>query len=104
MSERNLNRISVIIPVGRRREALRDLYDEYRAGLEAARMPYEFVFVMDGPHRDAMAEVEALIDQGQGNIQMVVLFCCFGVLFVFLVGFVCVGGVFFLLLLVFFLF
>jgi glycosyltransferase involved in cell wall biosynthesis len=78
MSERNLNRISVIIPVGRRHEALRELYDEYRAGLEAARMPYEFVFVMDGPHRDAMAEVGALIDEGQPNLQMVVLNRSFG--------------------------
>ena len=67
MSERNLNRISVIIPVGRRHEALRELYAEYRAGLEAVRMPYEFVFVMDGPHREAMAEVGALIDEGQGQ-------------------------------------
>src|ERR1700748_3245470 len=78
MSERNLNRISVIIPVGRRHEALRELYAEYSAGLDTVRMPYEFVFVMDGPHRDAMAEVEALIDQGQGNIQMVVLNRSFG--------------------------
>jgi hypothetical protein len=40
MSERNLNRISVIIPVGRRHESLRELYEEYRAGLEAVRMPW----------------------------------------------------------------
>ena len=98
MSERNLNRISVIIPVGRRHEALRELYDEYRAGLDAVRLPYEFVFVMDGPHRDAMAEIGALIDEGQPgmgqpgmgqpgmgqpgmgqpNIQMVVLNRSFG--------------------------
>ena len=83
MSERNLNRISVIIPVGRRHEALRELYDEYRAGLDAVRMPYEFVFVMDGPYRDAMAEVGALIDEsqpgmGQPGVQMVVLNRSFG--------------------------
>jgi len=88
MSERNLNRISVIIPVGRRHEALRELYDEYRAGLDAVRMPYEFVFVMDGPYRDAMAEVGALIDESQPgmtqagmaqpNVQMVVLNRSFG--------------------------
>ena len=52
MSERNQIRISVIIPVGRRHEPLRELYDEYRAGLDALRMPYEVVFVMDGPHRE----------------------------------------------------
>jgi glycosyltransferase involved in cell wall biosynthesis len=78
MSERNQNRISVIIPVGRRHEQLRELYDEYRAGLDAVRLPYEFVFVMDGPYRDAMSEVGALIDAGLGNIQMVVLNRSFG--------------------------
>jgi glycosyltransferase involved in cell wall biosynthesis len=78
MSERDQNRISVIIPVGRRHEQLRELYDEYRAGLDAVRLPYEFVFVMDGPYRDAMSEVGALIDAGLGNIQMVVLNRSFG--------------------------
>ncbi len=42
------------------------------------RLPYEFVFVMDGPHRDAMAEVGALIDAGPANVQMVVLNRSFG--------------------------
>ncbi len=78
MSERDPTRISVIIPVGRRHEQLRELYDEYRAGLDTLRMPYEFVFVMDGPYRDAMSEVGALIDAGLGNIQMVVLNRSFG--------------------------
>jgi glycosyltransferase involved in cell wall biosynthesis len=78
MSERNAIRISVIIPVGRRHETLRELYDEYRVGLDTVRLPYEFVFVMDGPYRDAMSEVGALIDSGQGNIQMVVLNRSFG--------------------------
>ena len=92
MTERNLNRISVIIPVGRRHEALRELYAEYRAGLEAVRMPYEFVFVMDGPHRDAMAEVGALIDEGQPNVQMVVLNRSFGESTAIMAGFERAGG------------
>jgi glycosyltransferase involved in cell wall biosynthesis len=92
MSERNLNRISVIIPVGRRHEALRELYAEYRAGLEAVRMPYEFVFVMDGPHRDAMAEVGALIDAGQPDVQMVVLNRSFGESTAIMAGFERAGG------------
>jgi glycosyltransferase involved in cell wall biosynthesis len=78
MSERNPVRISVIIPVGRRHEDIRELYAEYRAGLDAVRMTYEFVFVMDGPHRDVMGEVESLIDSGPGNIVMVVLNRSFG--------------------------
>jgi glycosyltransferase involved in cell wall biosynthesis len=78
MSERNQTRISVIIPVGRRHEQLSELYDEYRAGLDTLAVPYEFVFVMDGPYRDAMSEVGSLIDAGLGNIQMVVLNRSFG--------------------------
>jgi len=92
MSERNLNRISVIVPVGRRHEALRELYEQYRAGLEAVQLPYEFVFVMDGPHRDAMAEVGALIDEGQPNVQMVVLNRSFGESTAIMAGFERAGG------------
>src|SRR5581483_4054884 len=78
MTERKLNRISVIVPVGRRHESLRELYDEYRGGLDSVRIPYEFIFVMYGPYRDAIAEVETLIDAGPGNILMVVLSRSFG--------------------------
>jgi glycosyltransferase involved in cell wall biosynthesis len=78
MSERNQARISVIIPVGQRHEDLRELYQEYRAGLDATRLPYEFIFVMDGPHRNAMSEVESLIDAAPGNLLMVVLNRSFG--------------------------
>jgi glycosyltransferase involved in cell wall biosynthesis len=78
MSESHPNRISVIIPVGQRHENIRELYEEYRAGLDAVRLPYEFVFVMDGPHRDVMGDVESLIDSGPGNITMVVLNRSFG--------------------------
>src|SRR5215469_13372539 len=78
MTERKVNRISVIVPVGRRRESLRELYEEYRDGLESLHIPYEFIFVMDGPYRDSMAEVETLIDTGPGNILMVVLSRSFG--------------------------
>jgi glycosyltransferase involved in cell wall biosynthesis len=78
MTERNQIRISVIIPVGRRHETLRELYQEYRAGLDTVQLPYEFIFVMDGPYRDAMSEVESLIDTEPGNILMVVLNRSFG--------------------------
>jgi hypothetical protein len=78
MSERNPIRISAIIPVGRRHEDIRELYAEYRAGLDSVRMAYEFVFVLDGPYRDVMSEVESLIDSGPGNILMVVLNRTFG--------------------------
>ena len=60
MSERNPIRISVIVPVGGRHEAIRELYEEYRAGLDSLRTTYEFVFVLDGPHADVMRDLEPL--------------------------------------------
>jgi hypothetical protein len=68
----------VIIPVGRRHDKILELYEGYRAGLESVRLPHEFIFVMDGPYRDVMTEVETLIDSGPGNILMVVLSRSFG--------------------------
>jgi glycosyltransferase involved in cell wall biosynthesis len=98
MSERNPNRISVIIPVGRRHESIRDLYGEYCAGLDAVGLPYEFIFVMDGPYRDAMSEVESLIDTGPGNIIMVILNRSFGESTAIMAGFERASGEFILTL------
>jgi glycosyltransferase involved in cell wall biosynthesis len=79
MSERHqIMRISVIIPVGRRHAEMRELFTGYRAGLDALRVPYEVIFVMDGPHRDAMRSVESLIEENLANISMVVLNRSFG--------------------------
>jgi len=77
MSDRN-QKISVIVPVGRRQEDLRELYAEYCSGLNALRISYEFVFVLDGPYRDAAAAVTELIDSGEPNIVMVTLNRSFG--------------------------
>jgi glycosyltransferase involved in cell wall biosynthesis len=71
-------RLSVLVPVGVRHENITELYQEYRRGLEALRLPYEFVFVVDGPHRDVIEGLESLIDSGVGNIVMVVLNRSFG--------------------------
>jgi glycosyltransferase involved in cell wall biosynthesis len=78
MSERNPIRISVIVPVGGRHEAIRELYEEYRAGLDSLHTTYEFVFVLDGPHADVMRDLEPLIDSDDGHIVMVVLNRSFG--------------------------
>jgi len=79
MNEPNQNmRLSVIIPVGRRHADMRELYTGYRAGLDSLRLPYEVVFVMDGPYRDAMRSVELLIQENVPNISMLVLNRSFG--------------------------
>lgn len=79
MIERNSSiRLSVIVPVGTRHEDIIELYDEYRRGLDLLRTPYEFVFVVNGPHRDVIPRLEALINSGVGNVIMVVLNRSFG--------------------------
>jgi glycosyltransferase involved in cell wall biosynthesis len=79
MIERNTSiRLSVIVPVGSRHEDISELYAEYCRGLDLLRTPYEFVFVVDGPHRDVIQGLESLINSGAGNIIMVVLNRTFG--------------------------
>jgi len=79
MIDRNTNvRLSVIVPVGTRHEDISELYAEYCRGLDPLRMPYEFVFVVDGPHRDVIPVLESLINAGAGNLIMVVLNRSFG--------------------------
>jgi glycosyltransferase involved in cell wall biosynthesis len=79
MTEHNNGiRISVIIPVGQRYSDIRELYADYRAALDALRAPYEFVFVLDGPHPDVMSGLDALVDSEQSNIVVVALNRPFG--------------------------
>jgi len=92
MSDRNTNRISVIIPVGRRHGDVRELHDEYRAGLDALRTPYELIFVVDGPHADVIAGLESLIDAGRNDIIMVVLNRSFGESTAIMAGFARASG------------
>lgn len=77
MSERTSG-ISVIIPVGDRHGDIAELYADYRSGLDAVAMPYEMIFVVDGPHKDVIRALEPIIDAGPGNIVMVVLNRPFG--------------------------
>jgi glycosyltransferase involved in cell wall biosynthesis len=79
MIERNPGiRLSVIVPVGPRHEDISELYAEYCRGLDPLHTPYEFVFVVDGPHRDVIQGLQALLNSGAGNIIMVVLNRSFG--------------------------
>jgi glycosyltransferase involved in cell wall biosynthesis len=79
MIDRNMGiRISVIVPVGARHENITELYGEYCRGLDPLRTPYEFVFVVDGPHRDVIQDLESLISSGAPNMIVVALNRSFG--------------------------
>jgi glycosyltransferase involved in cell wall biosynthesis len=61
--------LSVIMPVGRRHAAdIAALYAEYKAGLSALDMPYEFIVVLDGPQPEVAATLQRLLERGENLI------------------------------------
>src|SRR6202050_3477869 len=57
---------------------MRELYDEYVAGLETVNLQREFIFVLAGPHPQVRAEPEQLISERTANIVVVSLSRSFG--------------------------
>ncbi len=57
--------ISVIVPVGGRFADLRKLYGEYKTGMQAISTPHEFIFVLDGPRREASRVLDELLREGE---------------------------------------
>src|SRR5690242_13936127 len=61
--------LSVIMPVGNRHASdVATLYAEYKAGLAALDMPYEFIAVLDGPRPDVAATLQRLLERGENLI------------------------------------
>ena len=79
-------RVSVIVPVGGRQTPAAELYGEYRAGLESLDVPYEFIFVLDGPQPDFEAALLPLIAHGE-PVTVVSLTRCFGEATALMIGF-----------------
>jgi glycosyltransferase involved in cell wall biosynthesis len=52
--------LSVIVPVGSRYDDVQAVLDSYRVALERLDMSYELVYVLDGPHPDALEVLLAL--------------------------------------------
>ncbi len=70
-------RVSVIVPVGSRFSDAAELYAEYKAGIAALGVTYEFIFVVDGPQPAFSAGLARL--QGSGEpITVVALTRFFG--------------------------
>jgi glycosyltransferase involved in cell wall biosynthesis len=57
--------LSVIVPVGNRHAEVAALHAEYRVGVAAAGGSYEFIYVVDGDHRDVMAGLDGLLRAGE---------------------------------------
>jgi glycosyltransferase involved in cell wall biosynthesis len=65
-SQPQLNLLSVIVPIGGRRTAdLKQLYSEYKEGVSTLGVPYEFVFVLDGPRADVSKALDELLQRGE---------------------------------------
>jgi glycosyltransferase involved in cell wall biosynthesis len=57
--------ISVIVPVGERQTDLRDLYFDYKSGVAALGLSYEFIYVLDGPRPNYEKGLAELAAQGE---------------------------------------
>lgn len=78
--------ISVIVPVCGRRSELRSLYAQYKAGIDAVGLPYEFIFVIDGNRTDASRALDELLRAGE-NLTVVSLTRSFGEAAALMAGF-----------------
>jgi len=83
-------KVSVVIPVGERHAAdLCALIDDYRLGLEALGVSYEWVIVLDGPKPDVATNLQRLMSprSGSGNLAVISLTKRFGEATALMAGF-----------------
>ena len=69
--------LSVIIPVGDRHDKVHELYADYKRGIEACGLTYEFIYVLDGELPDALEQLIALQEQGE-ELKLISLSRSFG--------------------------
>src|SRR3974390_2488980 len=78
--------VSVIVPVGERQSSVGDLYAEAKPGLEALGVPFELIFVLDGPQPSFESALTALMARGE-PITIVALTRYFGEATALMIGF-----------------
>ncbi len=83
--------VSVIIPVGERHADMTALFEEYRRGIAATRMNYEFIVVLDGPHDEVAQALQPFVAQGE-RLTIVSLTRRFGEATALMAGFEHAGG------------
>ncbi len=54
------NMLTVIIPITERYDPITELFHEYKQGIDATGLEYEIIYILDGPHPDALEELEKL--------------------------------------------
>jgi glycosyltransferase involved in cell wall biosynthesis len=79
-------RVSAIVPVGERQSPLEELYAEYKSGLNSLEVPYELIFVLDGPQPEYEKSLARLMQEGE-PITIVALTRWFGEATAIMVGF-----------------
>lgn len=52
--------LTVIIPITERHDPIRELFHEYKHGIEATGLEYEIIYVIDGYHPGALSELKKL--------------------------------------------
>ena len=83
--------LSVIIPVGSRYADAREIYREYKAGLDAQPRRYELIFVLDGPRRQFADALQEMLQEGN-DLTIVTLTRSFGDATAIMAGFECARG------------
>ena len=59
-NETTKKELSVIVPVTERFDPISELFHEYKRGIEATGFNYEFIYVIDGYHPNALSELNKL--------------------------------------------
>jgi len=91
MQPHTVKTLSVIVPVGWRCADAADLYTGYKHGLESLALPYQMIFVLDGPNPKFAAGLEQLAGSGEPII-VVKLTRSFGEATALMAGFEQAGG------------
>jgi glycosyltransferase involved in cell wall biosynthesis len=62
--------ISAIVPIGQRQDNMREIYREYRDGLDACGTPYQLIFVLDGHYAERVTLVKLSKPFGESTALM----------------------------------
>lgn len=57
--------LSAIIPVGKRHDDIRELYEDYKQGISQSGRSCEFIFVLDGDRPEVLQQLTTLLEAGE---------------------------------------